>query len=226
MQVQAIYMLWDRDDLAPTLKTELQSINLQEFPFDHDSNVATPDELFRRLKGADVAAYDWNDKGFYLPLIKEGGPAEGERVLAAPILDAGVMSFTTFAPTTGGDPCIPGGTSYLYRLNIAGSITDNGFAGALGAGTVGRRIQPGLVSNAPPVYEPVTVGGPTIDVMSAADVKTMLQNPKYKLSGTNAVQQGATGTCAHVGLRVDGTVARIPTVCAGLLPMRTWRPMR
>ena len=54
--------------------------------------------------------------------------------------------------------------------------------------------------------------------MSAADVKTMLANPKYRQSGGRAERQGATGTCAHVGLKVDGTVARIPTACAGLVP--------
>jgi hypothetical protein len=62
--------------------------------------------------------------------------------------------------------------------------------------------------------------------MNAGDVKTMMQNPKYTITAGRAVQSGATGTCAHVGLRVDGTVARIPTVCAGLLPIRSWRPVR
>ena len=27
-------------------------------------------------------------------------------------------------------------------------------------------------------------------------------------------------------VRVDGTVARIPTNCAGMMPLRAWRPMR
>jgi hypothetical protein len=54
----------------------------------------------------------------------------------------------------------------------------------------------------------------------------MLSNPKYRMSGNQPVQQGGTGTCVHAGLRVDGTVARIPTNCAGLMPLRAWRPMR
>jgi len=223
-QVQSIYVLWDKNQVAPITKAQLQPIALQEFGVDLDANATTPDELFRRLKASDLALYDWNDRGFYLPLIKEGGTAEGERVLAAPILDAGVISFTTFAPTSGIDRCVPGGASYLYRLNLAAGLDQSGFVNITAA--VGRRIQPGLVSSAPPLYDPLAPTGTTIDSMSAADVQTMMQNPKHKSVANRAVQQGATGTCAHVGLRVDGTVARIPTVCAGLMPLRSWRPVR
>jgi len=30
----------------------------------------------------------------------------------------------------------------------------------------------------------------------------------------------------HAGLRVDGSVARVETNCAGLMPLRSWRPMK
>jgi type IV pilus assembly protein PilY1 len=223
-QVQAVYVLWDQGQIAPITKAQLQSIALQEFLFDDDANAATPDATFRNLKAADLANYDWNDLGFYVPLIKEGGTAEGERVLAAPILDAGVLAVTTFAPTTGTDQCIPGGVSYLYRFNLAGNLTQSGFLNVSNA--VGRRIQPGLVSSAPPLHEPVPPTGMVIDSMSVADVKTMMQNPKYTITSGRATQNTGAGSCAHVGLRVDGTVARIPTVCSGLLPMRSWRPVR
>jgi Tfp pilus tip-associated adhesin PilY1 len=228
-QVQALYVLWDSGQVAPITKAQLEKINMQEFLVDEDANVATPDVAFRNLKATDLANYDWTDKGFYIPLIKEGGSAEGERVLVAPILDAGTLAVTTYAPTSGTDRCIPGGVSYLYRLNLSGDLAQSGFlttGGALIANAAGRRIQPGLVSSAPPLHEPVAPTGTTIHTMSAADVKTMLQNPKYTVTSGVAAQNGAVGTCAHVGLRVDGTVARIPTACAGLLPMRSWRPVR
>ncbi|HQR20264.1 MAG TPA: PilC/PilY family type IV pilus protein [Burkholderiaceae bacterium] len=228
-QVQAIYVLWDQGQVAPITKAQLEQIALQEFPVDEDANPATPDVIFRNLKAADLANYDWTDKGFYIPLIKEGGTAEGERVLVAPILDAGTLAVTTYAPTSGTDQCIPGGVSYLYRLNLSGDLTQSGFlttSGTTIANAAGRRIQPGLVSSAPPVHQAVAPTGTLVDSMTAADVKTMLQNPKYSVSSGVAVQNGPVGTCAHVGLRVDGTVARIPTACAGLLPMRSWRPVR
>jgi type IV pilus assembly protein PilY1 len=228
-QVQSVYVLWDKGQLAPIAKTDLQQIALQEFSFDDDANPATPDTIYRRLKAADFAGYDWNDKGFYIPLIKEGGTAEGERVLVAPILDAGTLAVTTYAPTTGTDQCIPGGVSYLYRFNLAGDLTASGFldsGGALIANAAGRRIQPGLVSSAPPLHEPVAPVGLMVDSMTAADVKTMMMSPKYSIAAGRAVSTTAAGTCAHVGLRVDGTVARIPTACAGLLPIRSWQPVR
>jgi type IV pilus assembly protein PilY1 len=223
-QVQSVYVLWDKSARLPLVKANLQKINMQEFQFDDDANAATPDVTFRRLKAADLAAYDWTQEGFYVPLIKEGGAAEGERVLVSPILDAGTLAVTTFAPTTGTDQCVPGGVSYLYRFNLSGNLAQSGFLNV--ANAVGRRIQPGLVSSAPPLYEAVGGAGPSLDSMNAADVKTMLQNPKYTITGGQAVQNTASGTCAHVGLRVDGTVARIPTVCAGLQPIRSWRPLR
>ena len=83
-------------------------------------------------------------------------------------------------------------------------------------------MQPGLVAAAPPIYDPVAPVGGMVDSMNAADVKTMMQTPKYLQSGGRAVAQGAVGTCAHVGLKVDGTLARIPTACAGLSPLRSW----
>ena len=62
----------------------------------------------------------------------------------------------------------------------------------------------------------------SLTAWTAADVKAMMQNPKYRQSGGRARAQGAVGTCAHVGLKVDGTLARIPTACAGLVPLRSW----
>jgi type IV pilus assembly protein PilY1 len=229
LQVQAVYVLWDKGQIPTIPKTSLQSIALEDAPWDNDANILTPDAAdgtFRRLRAADLAAYDWTVEGFYIPLKLVTGPAEGERILSAGILDAGVLTFTSFQQQNAGtDLCTPGGTSHIYRFNLIGGLGEAGFLGVSGP-VVGRRVQPGLVSAAPPIYEPVTPVGPMVESMTAADAKTMMQTPKYKQSGPRAIQQGATGTCAHIGLKVDGTVARIPTACAGLMPLRTWRPVR
>ena len=178
-------MLWDQNNVAPLTKSQLQRIRLQEFAFDHDSNAGTPDEIFRRFNAADLALYDWNDKGFYIPLINSStGTQEGERVVAAPVMDGGVMAFTSFAPTSAGDLCIPGGASYLYRLNLADTLASSGFINV--PLSMGRRVQPGLINTAPPIYLPQTPVPGSVDSMNAADVKNMLTNPKYKLSGTRA----------------------------------------
>ena len=94
-QVQSVYVLWDKGQVPTIPKTSLQKIALEDAPWDHDGNVMTApvaDGTFRRLKGADLAAYDWTVEGFYIPLQLEFGPAEGERILSAGILDAGVLS--------------------------------------------------------------------------------------------------------------------------------------
>jgi type IV pilus assembly protein PilY1 len=224
-QVQSVYVLWDKGQTPTILKTSLQSIALQDAPWDHDGNIATLPIAtgdFRQLKAADLAAYDWTVGGFYIPLKLEFGPAEGERILSAGILDAGVLSFTSFQQQNAGtDLCTPGGTSHVYRFNLIGGLGEAGFLGVTGP-VVGRRVQPGLVSSAPPIYEPVTPVGPMVDSMTVADAKTMMQNPKYRQQSGRAVGQTPQGTCAHVGLRVDGTLARIPTACAGLVPLRAW----
>jgi type IV pilus assembly protein PilY1 len=225
-QVQSVYVVWDKGQIPTIPKASLKSIALQDAPWDHDSNPMTldaPDGTFRRLKGADLAAYDWTKEGFYIPLQFEFGPAEGERILSAGILDAGVLTFTSFQQQSAGtDLCTPGGTSHVYRFNLIGGLGQAGFLGVTGA-VVGKRIQPGLVSAAPPIYEPVPLPvGPKVDTMTQAQVDAMMKNPKYRQQSGRAVQQGLVGSCAHVGLKVDGTLARIPTACAGLVPLRAW----
>ena len=228
-QQQAVYVLWDKGQVPTITKASLQSIALQDAPWDHDNNVMTPDIAngeFRRLKASDLAAYDWTREGFYIPLKLELGPLEGERILSAGIFDAGVLTFTSFQQQEAGtDLCTPGGTSHVYRFNLIGGLGEAGFLGVSGP-VVGRRVQPGLVSAAPPIYEPVAPSGTTMESMTAAEATAMMKSPKYKQQSGRAVQQGATGTCAHIGLKVDGTMARIPTACAGLMPLRTWRPVR
>ncbi|MEP6608631.1 MAG: PilC/PilY family type IV pilus protein, partial [Burkholderiaceae bacterium] len=224
-QVQSVYVLWDKGQIPTIPKASLQMINLQDAPWDNDGNIFTPDAAdgtFRRLKAADLAAYDWTREGFYIPLKFEFGPAEGERILSAGILDAGVLTFTSFQQQNAGtDLCTPGGTSHVYRFNLIGGLGEAGFLGVSGP-VVGKRIQPGLVSAAPPIYDPVAPSGSVVETMTQAEVKAMMQNPKYRQSGGRAAIQGAVGTCAHVGLKVDGTLARIPTACAGLVPLRAW----
>lgn len=225
LQVQSVYVLWDKGQIPTIPKASLRSIALEDAPWDNDGNILTPnvaDGTFRRLNAADLAAYDWTVEGFYIPLKLATGPAEGERILSPGILDAGVLSFTSFQQQTGGtDLCTPGGTSHVYRFNLIGGLGEAGFLGVTGP-VVGKRVQPGLVSAAPPIYQPVTPVGPMVDSMDAAATKAMMQTPKYKQLGGRAVNQTASGTCAHVGLKVDGTLARIPTACAGLIPLRAW----
>ena len=101
-----------------------------------------------------------------------------------------MLTFTSFQQANAGtDLCTPGGTSHVYRFNLIGGLGEAGFLGVTGP-VVGRRVQPGLVSAAPPIYDPVALVGPTVHTMTSADAKTMMQNPKYRQSGWRARYDG------------------------------------
>ena len=223
---QGIFLIWDKGQTTPITFASVEQIRMQEYTSGADT--------FKRLVANDLANFDWNDNGFWIRLRKAPTPiglpdniaSNGERVIAPLILDAGMLVVTTFSPENGTDPCIPGGSSYLYRLDLSGPFQRGAF-GAEGAATVGYRVNPGTVGGLVPVYQPVDPGATVVESMTAADVTTMLASPKYRMGGgTQPQQQGGFGACVHAGLRVDGTVARIPTNCAGMMPLRSWRPMR
>lgn len=213
---QGIYVIWDKPgDTAPVPNAKVEKIRLEEF--------VSGGETYRRFKATDLANYDWNDRGFWVPLRNDSAALDGERIVAPMILDAGVLSVTSYSPEAGTDLCVPGGTSFLYRIDLAGGFTRGSYAGQPPT-VVGRRFAPGTTSAMPPVYE-LGAAGPSIHSMSTADVKTMISNPKYRGTGT-PVAQDTGNDCSNVGLRVDGTVASIKTECVGLMPVRAWRPLR
>ncbi|MGZ8273421.1 MAG: pilus assembly protein [Burkholderiaceae bacterium] len=212
---QGIYVIWDKNQLAPVTSGQVEKIRLEEY--------VSGGETYRRFKATDLASYDWNDRGFWVPLRNDAAALDGERIVAPMILDAGVLSVTSFSPESGTDQCVPGGVSYLYRIDLAGGFT-RGSYGALGPTTIGRRFAPGTTGAMPPVFE-LGTAGPPIHSMNASDVNTMMSNPKYRGTGT-PVAQDTANQCSNVGLRVDGTVASIQTNCVGLMPVRAWRPLR
>ena len=125
MQVQSLYALRDVGQIpaSPTIvRSDLKQIGLEQFDLDGDP--LTPDDVFRRLKLADVNAFKAAPQnGFYIPLINSTTMvADGERVIASPILDSGSLAVTTFSPTSLGDRCVPGGVSFLYRFDLAGTL--------------------------------------------------------------------------------------------------------
>ena len=215
---QGIFAIWDKGQVAPIAFNEVE----RSAP---TSTRADPD-TFRRLYAPDLRNFDWNDKGFWVRLRTRAGTANGERIIAPLILDGGMLVAHVVRAGKRHRPVYPGrhvvpvpdrpGRRFHARRVRCRRCDDHRPPGESGHG---RRPGSG-----------VSAGGPGADrrgqPWTASDVTTMLSNPKYRMSGNRPVQQGATGTCVHAGLRVDGTVARIPTNCAGLMPLRSWRPMR
>jgi type IV pilus assembly protein PilY1 len=204
---QGIFVVWDKGQKAPVPFGDLELLQLEEY-------TVGPDTM-RQVRAADLANYDWNDKGFWIRLQKFGSPPNGERIIAPMILDLGTLSVTSFTPESGTDLCVPGGTSYLYRIDLTGKFA-----------LKGTQVHPGTAGAMMPFHEPIDYGSSVVETMNAAEVKSMLATPKYRLSGGAATNLSGFGACTNVGLKVDGTFARIPSECAGMLPMRTWRPVR
>ena len=220
---EGIFVIWDQGKVPPLAFSDLQLIRTDEY--------TNAGNTFRRLYASDLSSYDWNDKGFWIRLRTRTGPPTGERIIAPLILDGGTLIATSFNPENGTDPCIPGGSSVHYRLDLTGSFSSPQFV-TEGATSIGIKQNPGTAGGLSPTYIAVDPGALIVHTMTAADVKTLLANPKYRSSansGSTSVdqnRQGPTGDCTDVGLRVDGTVAAVKTTCSGYQPLRMWRPMR
>ena len=217
---QSIFAVWDKGQLPPIAGGDVPLIRIEEY--------ANAGQTFKRLNAADLATYraTTTAQGFQLRLRPDASTGNGERIIAPLILDAGVLVATSFSPEAATDRCIPGGTSFLYRVDLTGGFSRGSF-GTEGALTIGRKLNPGTVGSLTPVYTPVDPGAIDIEEMTLADIRTMMADPKYRLSGgTTPVATGPLGACVHAGLDVNSGVARIATNCLGLMPLRAWRPFR
>ena len=141
LQVHSVYGLWDRGGTGTIPKTGAGGLAQLTL-----SDAATAG--FRKL---DVSGLNWsgNIGGWYFDL--KVGTANGERIIASPIMVGGLLQVTSFAPTTQGDPCIPGGISYVYRLDLAGSFNQSVFMSQL-PNVVGIQQSPGSVAGAGVFY--------------------------------------------------------------------------
>jgi type IV pilus assembly protein PilY1 len=215
---QGIYVLRDQGQVPPIPFGDVRLVRIEEY------TVGT--EYFRRLHRPDLANLDGNGKGFWVRLRPLSVASSKERVTAPLFLDGGMLVVSTFSPEGAAEPCAPAGRSYLYRIDLAGGFTRGAFGAETGV-TIGRRFEPGTMGGFVPLYQPADTGSVLVHSISASELETMLANPRYRVDGDSGpVRQSATGACLHAGLRIDGSVARVDTNCAGLMPLRSWRPMK
>ena len=215
---QGVFVLRDRGQASPIDLRDLELIRTEEYT----DGTAT----LRRLHRADLANFDWNDAGFWVRLRPLNAASDKERVIGPLFLDGGMLVVSTFAPAGAAAPCAPAGHSYLYRIDIAGGFSRGAFGAEAGI-TIARRVEAGTTGGFAPLYQPADTGSALAHSVSVADLEAMLASPSYRIQGDGApVRQGHGGTCLHAGLRVDGSVVRVDTNCAGLMPLRAWRPMK
>ena len=215
---QGIFVLRDQGQAPSIPFGDVELVRTEEYTDGTD--------YFRRLHRPDLANFDWNDKGFWVRLRPLSVASSKERVIGPLFLDGGMLVVSTFSPEGPAEPCAPAGRSHLYRIDLAGGFTRGAFGVQTGV-TIGRRVEPGTTGGFAPLYQPADTGSVLVHSISASDLETMLSNPRYRVAGDGGpVRQATTGACMHAGLRIDGSVVRVETNCAGLMPLRSWRPMK
>ncbi len=204
-EVQSIYGLWVRPgDKAPITKAQLQQFGFAENTV---NNVVE-----RTLTG--TAGFAWGVKrGWYVDLVAPNQAPAGERVITNPTIDRGLLTMVSFQPSTTGDPCAGGGTSFIYVIPMGAGITGikaTKINGVIGAATdlVQEEIAAGQPSN-------------TISKQEASQ-------------GANLTRQGDTNftvadkdlQCMKLFSQINVQTGHVPLACGGLFPIRTWRPVR
>ena len=215
---QGIFVLRDQGQVPSIPFGDVELVRTEEYTDGTD--------YFRRLHRPDLAKFGSNDKGFWVRLRPLSVASSKERVIGPLFLDGGILVVSTFSPEEPAEPCASAGRSYLYRIDLAGGFTRGAFGAETGI-TIGRRVEPGTTGGFAPLYQPADTGSVLVHSISASDLETMLSNPRYRVAGDGGpVRQATSGACMHAGLRIDGSVVRVETNCAGLMPLRSWRPMK
>ena len=212
VSTQSVYGIWDQGGILTIPKTGaggLVQLTLSD---------ATPS-----LRSLDVSGLNWstNPGGWYFDLTT--GTANGERIVASPILVGGLLQVTSFAATTQGDPCVPGGISYVYRLDLASSFNQSVFLNQLPS-VVGIKQMPGSVSGSGVFYLGASPGAIS-PAETGADQALNLANTGVTGAGDRASE---AGNCAEVIAysSVGGSLGGVEARCQQYLPMRLFRPLR
>jgi len=211
---QSVYGLWDKGGTGTIPKTGPGGLVQLAM-----SDAATPG-----LRQLNVSGLNWstNPGGWYFNL--RVGTANGERVIASPILVGGLLQVTSFASTTAGDPCVPGGVSYVYRLDLASTFNQSVFLNQL-PNVVGVKLSPGTVSGSASFYLGANPGGSSPSELGANQAANLGNTGVVVGNGDRAPE---SGLCAEVtaysgvGSNLGGVEAR----CQQYLPMRLFRPLR
>lgn len=104
--VQTFYGIRDNDLEVARSELQAQTIEFEGPAFGLDIRVISATDVDYTIK-----------KGWYLDLVSPVNGAEGERVVANPLLRAGRIIFTTLIPSPATLPCDFGGTSWLMEMD-------------------------------------------------------------------------------------------------------------
>jgi Tfp pilus tip-associated adhesin PilY1 len=219
MTVQAVYGVWEKNLSSPAAvaKTSLRQLTLA------DVTDPVTQAKYRQLQG--TTSLNWNtDLGWYFNLTT--GTAYGERVVASPTENFGFVNVTSFEPAANGDPCVGGGRSFFYRLDISGSFTRAPFAPAglnnLDA-SIPRNTLIGAELEGPTVSGVQTLLRPVDGTAAVSSTLTASQTAQLGSASQSAATNCSTAIGGGVG--AVGNVLATPTLNCPVAPLRAWREL-
>lgn len=134
----------------------------------------------------------------------------GERIVADPSLELGQLSVASFRPNSIEDPCQGGGTSNLYRIDMAtGRVTISATAGTVS------------------LLTPVVSLSTTARTLGSADLSGTMRRDGTVTPPTPGTTPPAGTNCTLYGTAIQGRPTVIAQACPPFAPLRVWRqPLR
>ncbi|AXI84090.1 pilus assembly protein [Xylella taiwanensis] len=105
--LSTLYGIWDSGSPVTAGRAALsaQMIQASDNPTSPDTRIVTRNQLSYMTK-----------RGWYVDLVVQGQDPQGERSIAAPLLQGGRVFFSTYVPGVSVN-CAPGGSNWLYALD-------------------------------------------------------------------------------------------------------------
>ena len=205
VEVQSIYGLWVRPgDKAPVTKAQLQGFGFNE--------TIVNNVVQRTVTG--TAGFSWGPKlGWYVDLVAPNQNPAGERVIANPTIDRGVLTMVSFQPSASSDPCEGGGTSYIYVIPMDARVP--GIRATQINGVIGAAMD--LVEEELPAAQPSNV----LSLQDAAQAPNLTRRGDHSYDVADKDLQ-----CMKLFSQINVKTGHVPMECGGVFPIRTWRPIR
>jgi type IV pilus assembly protein PilY1 len=181
---QAIYGIWEKPDhTAAITATQVAPISMSTGAGD--------------VRSFSLGGVDWGTRlGWSVTL------SGGERVVSDPASDLGTLSIASFMPGGAGDPCVGGGTSYMYRFDY----TTGEVLGTPANGVVGE-------------ITPLVAIPSGTRLQSGINLSETMRAPADDGPGNG----GSAAQCTLYSTSIQGRPNVIAQNCPGMTPMRVWR---
>jgi type IV pilus assembly protein PilY1 len=231
-KVQTLYGVWDDPNLTSTTLTRanlaVQTVSASTVVTNPPTRVTSSNSVSYTAATTTGAPAQF---GFYMDLKLVGGSALGEEFFGTPVVQNGIIFYTTFTPQAGAG-CSDGGTNFLYGLsslsgaNALTPLLGTGGSTICASGSCGA-VQIGPTGSAP-VPAPSIVVPPSPVATGLAGSTTSTPPVPCNWSGTNSSCTNPTSLPTSPAIQCDltlnapGFTAQIPRPCH----RQSWRQIR